>query len=227
MPTATQALVEVRASTVNRSDCGYRAADPFFTRSFTALRRPKEPISGTEFSGVVVEAGAEASRWDAWRRGLRSSAQRPTPHIRSSTTTARRWCRKPGEPHVRAGGVGSHGAPIGGSLASERGTVLPPRIVVYGASGSISHCCRAACVFFSVHMSRLSAVRTPSNSSDCSEPMSSSTGEWTTSPRTGKTYDVIFDAVGKHSYRRCRRSADTAVDLPRDRISDSCGTYHC
>jgi NADPH:quinone reductase-like Zn-dependent oxidoreductase len=24
--------------------------------------------------------------------------------------------------------------------------------------------------------------------------------------KTGKTYDVIFDAVGKHSFRRCRRS---------------------
>ncbi len=24
--------------------------------------------------------------------------------------------------------------------------------------------------------------------------------------RNGKTYDVIFDAVGKHSFRRCRRS---------------------
>jgi NADPH:quinone reductase-like Zn-dependent oxidoreductase len=24
--------------------------------------------------------------------------------------------------------------------------------------------------------------------------------------KKGKTYDVIFDAVGKHSYRRCRRS---------------------
>ncbi len=24
--------------------------------------------------------------------------------------------------------------------------------------------------------------------------------------KNGKTYDVVFDAVGKHSYRRCRRS---------------------
>ena len=26
--------------------------------------------------------------------------------------------------------------------------------------------------------------------------------------RNGKTYDVVFDAVGKHSFRRCRRLAE-------------------
>jgi NADPH:quinone reductase-like Zn-dependent oxidoreductase len=33
----------------------------------------------------------------------------------------------------------------------------------------------------------------------------------------GKTYDVIFDAVGKHSFRRCRRSLKRDGMSKRDR----------
>jgi len=42
-PTAkdNQVLVKVHATTVNRTDCGFRAGTPFFTRLFTGLSRPK------------------------------------------------------------------------------------------------------------------------------------------------------------------------------------------
>ena len=54
-------LVEVRATTVNRTDCGFRAASPPIVRLFSGLRRPKRPILGNEFAGVVVETGPGVS----------------------------------------------------------------------------------------------------------------------------------------------------------------------
>jgi len=56
-PTADEILVRVHASSVTRSDCGFRSARPFFSRAFTGLRRPKRRIVGTEFSGVVAAVG--------------------------------------------------------------------------------------------------------------------------------------------------------------------------
>ncbi|MFC9970562.1 hypothetical protein ACFVH6_06625 [Spirillospora sp. NPDC127200] len=41
-------LVRVHATTVNRTDCGYRAAKPFFLRLATGLTRPRRAILGTE-----------------------------------------------------------------------------------------------------------------------------------------------------------------------------------
>jgi NADPH:quinone reductase-like Zn-dependent oxidoreductase len=50
-------LVKVHATTVNRTDCAYRAARPFFMRFLTGLIRPRSPVLGTEFAGVVEAVG--------------------------------------------------------------------------------------------------------------------------------------------------------------------------
>jgi NADPH:quinone reductase-like Zn-dependent oxidoreductase len=58
-PTAkdNQVLVKVHATTVNRTDCGFRAGRPFFVRLLTGLPRPRVTVLGTEFAGTVVAVG--------------------------------------------------------------------------------------------------------------------------------------------------------------------------
>jgi len=46
-------LVKVHATTVNRTDCAYRAARPYFMRFLTGLIRPRPAILGTVGSGVT------------------------------------------------------------------------------------------------------------------------------------------------------------------------------
>ena len=48
-----EVLVKVHATTVNRTDCACRAARPFFMRFFTGLIKPRAPVLGNEFAGVV------------------------------------------------------------------------------------------------------------------------------------------------------------------------------
>lgn len=50
-------LVRVHATTVNRTDCGFRAAKPFIVRPFSGLVRPRAKILGNEFAGVVEQIG--------------------------------------------------------------------------------------------------------------------------------------------------------------------------
>ena len=56
-------LVRVHATTVNRTDCGYRGASPFFIRGISGVRRPRVDVWGTEFAGVVERVGREVTRF--------------------------------------------------------------------------------------------------------------------------------------------------------------------
>ena len=51
-------LVKVHATTVNRTDCAYRAGKPFFMRFLTGLARPRSTVLGTEFAGVIEAIGS-------------------------------------------------------------------------------------------------------------------------------------------------------------------------
>lgn len=54
-------LIKVLMSSVNRTDCGFLQAKPFVTRFFSGLIKPKNPILGCEFSGIVEQVGEDCS----------------------------------------------------------------------------------------------------------------------------------------------------------------------
>ena len=93
VPRAGEVLVEVHATTVNRTDCGFRQGKPFFVRLFSGLVRPKYRILGTEFAGVVVEVGPGVGRFQS---ATASSASTP---IASAPTPS--CCAWPSLPRLR------------------------------------------------------------------------------------------------------------------------------
>ncbi len=56
-PKANEILVRIHATTVNRTDCGALWGKPFVFRFFVGLFKPKYPITGTDFAGVVEAVG--------------------------------------------------------------------------------------------------------------------------------------------------------------------------
>src|SRR5688572_33361456 len=56
-PKENELLIKVYASTVNRTDCGFRSAEYFISRFWSGLFRPKIQTLGCEFAGVVEEIG--------------------------------------------------------------------------------------------------------------------------------------------------------------------------
>ena len=102
IPKEDEILVRIHATTVNRSDCGWRAPHPFFSRVFTGLLRPKRPILGSELAGVVEAVGSGRHRVRGRRRGLRRQV-RGTRRVRLRSGE-RRARAQAGRDELRGGG---------------------------------------------------------------------------------------------------------------------------
>ena len=202
VPKEHSVLVRVHASTVNRSDTGFRSSEYFFARVFTGLLRPKRKIAGMEFAGVVEAVGAAVTEFEAGDEvfGIAGGANAEYVCVREQGVIA----HKPaGMSFEEAAGT------CDGALLAR--TCLPAdlgsgqHVVVYGASGSIG----VAAVQLAKHFgARVTAVCDTKHvelvrSLGADEVIDYLQEDFT---RQGKTYDLVFDAVGKHSFRRSRRA---------------------
>ena len=64
IPKADEVLIKIHATTLNRTDCGFRGAEYFITRFFTGLLRPKRQILGSELAGEVAAVGAGVTEFE-------------------------------------------------------------------------------------------------------------------------------------------------------------------
>lgn len=61
VPKDNEILVKVYASTVNRTDAGFRSAEYFISRFWSGLLRPKYKVLGCEFAGIVEATGKDVT----------------------------------------------------------------------------------------------------------------------------------------------------------------------
>jgi len=203
-PKDDEVRVKVHATTVNRTDAGLRSAELVITRAFTGLLRPKNQILGMEFSGVVDAIGADVTEFQVGDQVFGG---------KGSGAHAEFVCIGQGEPmaHKPAGATFEEAAAVfdGASLAlpclRSAGPLEGRSVLVYGASGSVG----TAGVQLAKHLgAHVTAVCSTGHvdlvrSLGADEAVDYSTDDFT---HNGKKYDVIFDAVGKTSFRRTRRS---------------------
>jgi NADPH:quinone reductase-like Zn-dependent oxidoreductase len=208
-PGDDEVLVKVHATTVNRTDCHVRQAKPFIWRFFAGLRRPKWRILGSELAGEVEAVGAAVSHFEVGDHvfGAKAylsegfGAHAEFVSIRESGALA----------HKPAGMSFEEAAAVcDGALSAldslRRADLRKGRsILVYGASGSIGTAAVQLARYFEAdvtavcNMKNLELVR----SLGADEVVDYLQEDFT---KNGKTYDVVFDAVGKHSFSRCRGS---------------------
>jgi len=206
VPNEDEILVKIHASSVTRTDCGLRSAKPFISRFVTGLRRPKRRILGMEFAGEVEAVGAGVREFHAGDRvfgvkGFGANAQFVC--VRETAPVA----------HMPAGMTFEEAAAVSDGVCMalpclrkrEAQIGKGRRVLVYGASGSVG---TAAVQLLKHFEADVTAVCNAKNvelvrSLGADEVIDYEQSDFT---KNGKTYDVIVDAVGKHSFRRCRRS---------------------
>ena len=224
VPKEDEVLVQVHATTVNRLDVHTREANrrgglgvSLLSRLVSGVRRPRQRILGSEFAGEVAAVGAGVSEFAVGDRAFGNSGLRFGAH-------AEFMCIREGAriAHMPAGIGFEEAAPVsdGGlnALTCLRQADLRKgrTILIYGASGAIG----TAGVQLARHFGAdITAVCSTKNLELVKSLGADRVIDYTREDftRNGQTYDVIFDAVGKLSFTRCRASMKAAgIFLPTD-----------
>jgi NADPH:quinone reductase-like Zn-dependent oxidoreductase len=205
VPGDDEILVRVHATTVNRTDCHRRRADPFLWRLLLGLRRPKQRVLGMEFAGVVEAVGSAVDDFTVGDEvfGLKAFGA----HAELVCIPARKLvAHKPGNVTFEQAAAAPDGAVNALTCLRRAGVGPGMHVLVYGASGSIG----SAAVQLAKHLdARVTAVCNTKNvelvrSLGADEVLDYTNGDDFTKNR--RAYDVVVDAVGKHSFTRSRRA---------------------
>ena len=199
-PEDNEVRIRVDASTVTAVDCTFRAGKPFIARLFNGVRRPKHLVPGTEFAGVVDAIGPEVSRFKPGDRvyGTSESFGAHAEYLclpEEGATLA----HLP-EPLNAREAVASDGFLTALPFLRDAGGITAgQKVLVYGASGSVG----SAAVQLARHLGAdVTGVCGATNvdlvrSLGAHRVIDYRTEDYT---RTGETWDIIFDTVGKTSF---------------------------
>ena len=206
VPGPDEVLIRIRATTVNRSDTETRHGSPAVARLLTGLRRPRHRILGTELAGEVEAVGSAVTEFKpgdavfgvrAWKFGAHAEFV----CMRESAALA----PKPAGVSFEEAAAVCDGV-ILALMGLRPADVRKGRtILVYGASGSIGTAAVQLSRYFGADVTAVCGTKNLDlvRSLGAEQVIDYTREDFTTN---GQTYDVIFDAVGKHSFGRCRDS---------------------
>jgi len=204
-PAANEVLVRVHASTVNRTDCGFRSAEYFVSRFFSGLIKPKQQILGCEFSGTIESVGESVDSYQIGDRVFGFNDSRFGGHaeylLRDEQDAMTLIPENLSFEEAAALTEGSHYA-----LCNIRAAKVQAgqKVMVYGATGAIGSAAVQLLKYFDAGVTAV--CNTPNvelvRSLGADFVIDYTREDFT---KTGQQYDFIFDAVGKSSFAVCKK----------------------
>lgn len=204
-PSAHEILVQVKATTVNRTDCGVLTGKPYAIRLFTGLTKPMRPITGTDFAGEVVAVGNEVREFNDGDRvygfydeGLQSHAEYVTVGV---SKPVRRIPAEIGFEEAVASLEGAHYA----FYFLDKFKLSPGDVVlVNGGTGAIGN---AAVQFLRYMGVEVTVTCATPDVPRLLEQGATEVIDYTIQDFTqlNRRFNAIFDAVGKSSFSACKR----------------------
>lgn len=205
VPKENELLIKIHAATVNRTDCGFRSAEYFIVRFFSGLFKPKNKILGNEFAGQVEAAGASVTQFSAGEKVFGYNDKTFGAHAEYITIAEDAAIavmpENAGYDTAAASTEGAHYA-----LCDIRAAKIGSgqRVLVNGATGAIGSAAvqlikhLGASVTAVCHNRHLELVKNLG-----ADRVIDYTAEDFT--KLDESFDVVFDAVGKSSFMKCRR----------------------
>lgn len=203
-PQENEILLKVHATTVNRTDCGFRSAEYFISRLFSGLFKPKIKILGNEFAGIIEDVGKEVTLFKSGDRIFGYDDSKFGGHAEyktisesaAITTIPDNLTFEEAAPIIE----GAHYA-----LCDIRAAKVKSgdSVMIYGASGAIGSAAVQLVKFFGANVT---AVCNTQNVEIVKSLGADLVIDYITEDFTkiNQKFNFIFDAVGKSSFKQCR-----------------------
>jgi NADPH:quinone reductase-like Zn-dependent oxidoreductase len=205
-PGNKEVLIRIQAAVVGPSDCAFRKGDPLIIKLIYGFSRPKFAVGGCELAGEVEAVGAEVKHIKAGDRVLGMS-------IKNFGAYAEYKCLSEESPLVvipdnitfeEAVGICDGGATALTFLRDKAMLRKGQKVLINGASGAVG--------IYAVQIAKYYGAEVTGICSAGNVGLVRKAGadfiiDYTREDFTklDKTYDVIFDAVGKRSFSAVKR----------------------
>ncbi len=202
-----EVLVKIHAASVTAADTMMRKGTPLYGRLFIGLTKPKHPIAGTGFSGTIEAIGRDVKLFKVGDEVFGES-------IFGAGTNAEYTCvpengvlaLKPSNlTHEEVASV-CDGPLISWNFLKVMAELESGQsLLINGASGSLG----TAAVQLAKHLgAKVTGVCSTSNVDMVKSLGADKLIDYTKTDftKTGQTYDVILDTVGKSSFTKCKKA---------------------
>lgn len=206
-PKDNEVLIKVKATTVTATDCVFRKGVPKFSRLFTGITKPKKQILGSEFAGEIESTGKDVKKFKVGEKvfgttpGYGSYAEYICLTEDKSTVT-----KMPSSKSFEEAISCCDGFLTALPFLRDKGKIKKEnKILIIGASGSVGSAAVQLAKYFEAWVTGVCSTSSIElvKSIGADEVIDYTKEDFT---KTGKTYDIIFDAVGKTTFSDCKKS---------------------
>jgi len=206
-PKDNEVLIKVHAAIVGPADCAFRKGVPFIVKILYGFKKPKYSIMGVELAGEIEAVGKDV-------KSLKIGDQVFGMSVDTFGAYAEYKCLPEDKPLVtkpanltyeEAAGVCDGATTALTFLRDKAQLQRGQKVLINGASGSVGTFAVQLAKYFGAEVTGVCSTTNLElvKSLGADKAIDYTKDDFT---KTGQTYDVIFDAVGKSSFSRCKGS---------------------
>ncbi len=206
-PKDDEVLIKVHATTVTATDCTFRKGEPKFSRLFTGIKKPKNKTLGSEFAGEIEAVGKDVKLFKFGDKvlgttpGYGSYSEYICLPVEKSTLV-----KKPSNKSYEEVIACCDGFLTALPFLRDKGKIREGnKVLVVGASGGVGSAAVQIAKYFGAKVTGVCS----SSSADLVKSIGANKvidykkEDFT---KSGDTYDIIFDLVGKTTFSKCKNS---------------------
>jgi len=198
-----QVLIKIKATTVNRTDTGISSGRYWIMRLLTGISKPRRPILGTDFSGVVSEIGSKVTKYKVGDSVIGFNDEGMQSQAEYLALAEKDTFPMPANISYEQAAASLEGVHYAINFMNKADISAGKKALVYGASGSIGSALLQLLRYNGVHVTavcgteNIAAIQelNPDRLLDYKKE-----DYW----KEDVIYDYVFDAVGKSSFSKSK-----------------------